>query len=527
MSTRLTLTLFLGFILALRSQASEPPAPPPVFVGVDANYSLDLEKEGRTWRWDGAPRDLFQGMADHGLRGLRVRLWTGDEGPNGKTYATEVVKRGRAAGLEPYLVIFLSEDWADLMKQPVPAIWKDLDLEQRAEAVHVYSRDVVTHFRQAGLRSHLYEIGNEIDYGICGVYPSKNQKKNPESLARSCWPQAAKLILASQRGVREADPEARFLLHIAHWWDPEFCEAFFRFMLAQGVAVDYAGLSYFPSSNIGGSLEMGQFGSVVTRLHAAISRPIIVPETAYPSTSDFKGQFSRWKKESPGYPLTPDGQQRWLADFLDFCARHPAIDSVYYWSPEWCGEGMWKAFALFTPEGEAKPAWSAFAPAREKRTPVRTPVCFELQDGLLRAVPVEEARRRANEVLVAKLKEWGRVNVDYIQAITNEVLVVEGYRVHLRASLSGNLDLVREPVKPAADPGDSWKSLLEPVQPATEQMVLFVRDLSDPLLASVRATADERGIRVAVHPLPAGQPLKFGLGNEGLAAANESPDPKE
>lgn len=225
-------------------------------VGVDANYSLDMEGNGHVWKWNGRAADLFRGMAEQGARGFRVRLWTKDEGMNGKAYATEVVRRALAAGLEPYLVIFLSEDWADLMKQPAPETWKDLDLPQRAEAVREYSREVVRHFRGEGLRSHLYEIGNEIDYGICGVYPGKSTKKTPESLSRSCWPRAAELIRASQAGVLEADPEAKFLLHIAHWWDVDFCVAFFEFMLANGVRVDHAGLSYFPSANIGGSLEM-------------------------------------------------------------------------------------------------------------------------------------------------------------------------------------------------------------------------------------------------------------------------------
>ncbi len=90
------------------------------------------------------------------------------------------------------------------------------------------------------------------------------------------------------------------MLHIAHWWDAEFCRAFFEFMIAQGVQVDYAGLSYFPSANIGGSLEINEFAETAKSLAGAIHRPIIVPETAYPSTRDFKGQFSRWKYEAPG-----------------------------------------------------------------------------------------------------------------------------------------------------------------------------------------------------------------------------------
>lgn len=511
---RAALVIFAA--LSLFRTAAETPSPErsAVFSGVDANYSLGMEKEGVQWRWNGKAGDLFRGMADRGVRGFRVRLWTGEAGRNGRACATEVMKRALAAGLEPYLVIFLSEDWADLMKQPAPAMWKGLDLEKRAEAVRAYSRDVVAHFRKAGLRSHLYEIGNEIDYGICGVYPGKSAKKNPESLGKSCWPEAAELILAGEEGVREADPEAKFLLHISHWWDAGFCIAFFRFMLDRGVQVDYAGLSYFPSSNIGGSLEMEQFGEVVRRLHAAISRPIIVPECAYPSASDFKGQFSRWKKEAPGYPLTPEGQRRWLGEFLDFCAHRPDIDSVYYWSPEWCGDGMWEAFALFDPKGDSRPAWLAFAPPRADRPKLKKSIYFEIRDGSLHAVPIEEARRKAAPILKERLKRAGRVNVDYIKSITQADLVVGDYKVDLRASLSGNLDLsLRSADKPPSGP-EEWEILLKPVDAARERIVLFVRDPTEPFVARTLACAKERGIEAVVHAKAGDEPLKFGLGSE-------------
>jgi len=73
-------------------------------------------------------------------------------------------------------------------------------------------------------------------------------------------------------------------------------------------------------------------------------------------TRDFTGQFSRWKYEVLGYPFTPAGQRRWIADLLAYCDTHADIDAVCSWSPEWCGEGMWKGFALFEPDGEPTPA---------------------------------------------------------------------------------------------------------------------------------------------------------------------------
>jgi arabinogalactan endo-1,4-beta-galactosidase len=262
--------------------------------------------------------------------------------------------------LTPYLVIFLSDDWADLTKQPAPKAWKDMSLEQRVEAVRDYARAAVTHFRAHGLTTHLYEIGNEIDYGICGAYPSKHGKKDPLSLAAGSWLDAAKLIQACQHGVKEADPDAKFMLHIAHWWDGDFCVAFFQFMIAHEAQVDYAGLSYYPSSGIGASVTMAQFEAVLDWLGKEVDQPIIIPETGYPSTSDFTGQFASWRHEVPGYPLSPEGQQKWLGDFLTLCRTNSKVIGVFYWSPEYYGEGMWKAFALFDSEGNARPAWKAF-----------------------------------------------------------------------------------------------------------------------------------------------------------------------
>lgn len=475
-------------------------------VGVDANYVPGMEAKGRQWRWEGEPTDFFTGAAARGVRGFRVRLWARDDGPNGRHEATDVVRRALAAGLDPYLVIFLSDEWADLMKQPAPAAWRDLAIDARAAAVRAYSRDTVRHFRSAGLRSHRYEIGNEIDYGICGVYPAKSAKKNPDALRRRCWPDAAALIAASQQGVLEADPDATFLLHVAHWWDAEFCVAFFRFMLDHGVRVDEIGLSYFPSANIGGSLEMEQFGAVAARVHETIGRPVVVAETAYPATRDFTGQFGRWKRETPGYPLTPDGQRRWLADFLAFCRHHPAVTDVYYWSPEWWGEGMWNGFALFDEDGSARPAWRAFAAPGGWPQPRRT-VFLEVTAEGVAVVPTAAARVAAATALEEELARHGGVTTAFIDAITNRAIVVKGYRLHLRAALTGNLGLS---VTPEAGRVPHWRAVVNALDPSRDQVVVFTGATEDPLAGEVVAHATSRGVAAVTHAVDPDTPLRFG-----------------
>ena len=487
-------------------------------VGVDANYSLDMEKAGTAWTWNGKPSDLFAGMARQGVREFRVRLWMKDDGAHGQAYATEVVKRALAGGLNPYLVIFLSEDWSDMMKQPLPESLKGLSLEERAAAVKTYSRDTVAHFRRIGLKSHFYEIGNEIDYGICGEYPSKGAKKNPAALSRKLWPESALLIRAAQEGVLAADPKAQFMLHIAHWWDADFCVAFFRFMQDHGVQLDFAGLSYFPSSNIGGSLEMEQFGATASKVARATGRPVVVPETAYPSTADFKGQFSRWKYEVPGYPLTPDGQRRWLADFLAYCSRHPDIAAVYYWSPEWCGEGMWKAFALFDPDGQARPAWASFAKRAWAGRRLKEPVYFEASSNRLYSVPVEAAKRQMVPLVLQLREQTGGVNVEHIALLSNTVLNVDGYHVDLKGALSQNLNLMRLPGTSGAVLGvdelttaAALEAIAASINPREQQMVLFLRDAPTPELEKAVADLQRKGIDVIQQPRAADKPLKFGM----------------
>ena len=493
---------------------------PRLAIGVDANYALDMERSGAEWKWNGTESDPFEGMSKQGVKEFRVRLWTKDDGPHGKTYATEILKRTLNAGLNPYLVIFLSEDWADMMKQPLPAAWRGLSFEDRASAIRAYSKDIVAHFRREGLTSHMYEIGNEIDYGICGEYPGKGAKKKPEALSRRIWPRSAQLIRASQEGVRASDPDARFMLHISHWWDADFCVAFFRFMIEQGVQVDYAGLSYFPSSNIGGSLEMEEFGDTVTRLAEAISRPVIVPETAYPSTRDFTGQFSRWKYEVLGYPLTPAGQRRWVSDFLTFCNSHPNIEAVYYWSPEWYGEGMWKAFALFDPNGESKPAWEAFAQESWRGRP-RKSIYIEAQSNQLFVVPVQEAKERMVS-MVAKLREQtGGITKEHISLLTNTELKVGSYSVDLKASLQKNLRLSLLPgsrgiLHGEASPGASQEltAIVAGVNPEKERVVLIVREQPTPALQQVIELFGQNRVKVLVHPRYDDGPLNFGMSGD-------------
>ncbi len=327
--------------------------------GVDANYVPQAEAAGWGYFADDRRVDPLELFAANGVDAFRVRLWVGDEGESGLEYATDLARRAQIAGLRPYLVLFLSDGWADVNKQAVPEIWSGRTLEQRAQLIREYSTEAVSRFMQAGIDLDFYEIGNEIDYGISGVFADTTQTRDPASLRETVWPDEAHLIRAAIAGVQEADEDARFMLHIATSWDPDFSAAFYRTMIELDVDYDYIGLSLYPSAF--GLAAYERYCETLDRLKVDVGKPVILSETAYPAEPPTGGPFKDWSRALPGYPLTPAGQAYWLADFLAGMRRRNDVAGVYIFGPDfWFGGDVWSPFALFDGEGRARPALAAF-----------------------------------------------------------------------------------------------------------------------------------------------------------------------
>jgi arabinogalactan endo-1,4-beta-galactosidase len=344
--------------------ASAPTTPDTDFrTGVDANYTPQGEKPKRGFRVGNQRVDPIELLAANGADAFRVRLWVGEKGESKLAYATDMARRAQEAGMRPYLVLFLSEDWADINKQPAPTTWADLPIDERADVIHDYARETAQYFINQSIDLDFYEIGNEIDYGICGVFADTTHPRDVASLQTDIWPDEARLIQAAIDGVREADSDARFLLHIAAGWDPIFAVEFFRTMTDLDVTYNYVGLSYYPSAF--GKVTADRFCVTLDRLSAEIGKPIIIAETAYPAESPTGGMFADWRRPLPGYPMSPEGQAWWLRDLLAGMRARDDVIGIYYFGPDfWFSGELWGPFALFDDEGRARPALASFAAGR-------------------------------------------------------------------------------------------------------------------------------------------------------------------
>jgi arabinogalactan endo-1,4-beta-galactosidase len=356
------------------SAAELPPAVPSTTpssapcIGIDCNYALDMAKRNKAWTAPSGPVDPFALFAKLGCQGARIRLWVGDDGVNQLTYATATASRAQRAGLKPYLVIFLSEEWADFVKQPAPAAWKKMSSEKKLAAVEAYTESVVRHMARNGIDIDTFEIGNEIDFGICGEFEEEwPHRVSVEFMRQRVWPRMAPILKAAEAGVLKAQPKAKFILHLSQWNNVDYCVAFWQAMLTAGVQIDYPGISYFPSSAPKAEERplkylSAQAGKIVAALH----KPVLICECGYPAAAKFGGQFAAWNHPADGYPLSDAGQARWIADFVAVVRSDPSFAGAFYWSPEWYDGGLWDAFAMFDAHGVARPGvWSFRANAND------------------------------------------------------------------------------------------------------------------------------------------------------------------
>jgi len=337
-------------------------------IGVDANYIPELEQMGMDWRYQGTIRDPLELFAQMGADAFRLRVWVVEQGSHSTDFAVDLALRAKDAGLRPYPVIFLSDDWADVGKQPRPAIWQDQSFPRLLETVRNYCRDLTGRLTQEGLEPPFYEVGNEIDYGLCGVFAAPDQMEDLEALKREVWNREADLIRACQDGVLSADPNARFMLHIMNWFDPEFVGEFFGFMMASGVELDILGFSFYPT--FGGTQSQLDFYDILD-VAEQIGLPAIVAESAYPSDPDTGIVFPTLNVPVQGYPLTPEGQSAWLRDLLLTVSSDPRVQGYFYFSPELYHHPMgnvWNAFALFDENGEARPALDSLSVTNAMRS---------------------------------------------------------------------------------------------------------------------------------------------------------------
>jgi arabinogalactan endo-1,4-beta-galactosidase len=301
--------------------------------GIDANYVLLMEDLGLRW-WDQDDQeieDIFYFFKSKGFDCFRVRIWVGDSGPSKLLYASKIIKRACENGFKIQPTFFLSDSWADLYKQPEPKDWSTSSFKDKLNFIRIHISKVMDKFLSSFEdRCLYYQIGNEIDYGLCGVFAiDKKKRKNHKWLKEKIWIKEADFIRESVRVIRrEYQSDKPIALHLGKWWDQPLLNSFLSAMKEFKVEYELLCISYYPTG-LGVNFEPLK---EIKEVAEAYGKHLSIAEYAYPSDL-MKGQFWFMNKPVKGYPLTPEGQASWIRDFLTEC-RSLSVYGAFYWSPE-------------------------------------------------------------------------------------------------------------------------------------------------------------------------------------------------
>jgi len=298
--------------------------------GLDMNYVPIMKAQGIKWMDEDKQEidDLFEFFKQMGANCLRIRIWVGDSGPSRLPYALNLAEMACNAGMKIQPTIFLSDGWADLYKQPEPKSWASLDFREKIRLIEFFISKVIKKLMHMRDSVAYYQIGNEIDYGICGIFAKdKKKRKSIKWLRDRVWQNEANVLKEAIDVIRTYDSKP-IALHLGKWWDLGLSESFLSTMDEFNVKYDIACFSFYPT------MFGSDFGPLerFVNLTEKIDKSLAIAEYAYPS-KPLKGQFWYMNKPSPGYPLTSEGQSSWIGDFLARCLELD-ICGVFYWSPE-------------------------------------------------------------------------------------------------------------------------------------------------------------------------------------------------
>ncbi len=209
------------FLSALLSPAGARAA--LTYRGVDWSSAAVEEAGGISYRTaGGTARPLEQILAGAGVNIVRQRVWTADE--YDVEYNLGLARRARAAGLDVYLDLHLSDTWADPGHQAPPAGWP-AGVDALAWRLYNYTLGVSNRFAAAGVAPRIVSIGNEIRPGVLLPTGSTGSAAN-----------LARLLHSAAWGIKDSDlaTQPKIMIHLDNGWDWATQKWWYDLVLAQG-----------------------------------------------------------------------------------------------------------------------------------------------------------------------------------------------------------------------------------------------------------------------------------------------------
>ncbi len=296
-------------------------------LGADISSLRKSEVLGGVYRYsDGTEADALQILKDRGMNYARLRVWVNpSDGYHDKAEILAMALRLKSQGLKLLVDFHYSDNWADPGKQIKPSAWADDDFEQLKSAVYAHTFDVCNSLVAQGTPPDMVQVGNEINSGM--LWPDGDYDH---------FDNLAALLKEGHRAVKDCNSSTLVMLHIAEGGDNDLARWWFDNITRRDVPFDVIGISYYPFWH--GTLAQLQYN--LNDISSRYEKDLIVVETAYAFTDredDFLSNIFSREMETPGYPLTPEGQRAMLRDIMSIVRAVPDGRGlgVFYWDATW------------------------------------------------------------------------------------------------------------------------------------------------------------------------------------------------
>ena len=297
----------------------------------------------------------------------------------------------RQVGLPLNPELTLSARYGDVGGQPEPDFtgypeiklskpWHQLEIGAMCDAMRAYGRIVAREIHATGARVNVWDIGNEVEFGIAGVaiQPMNKAIGGPDWAYRApdavdpeigkmsfgkfflmksadqvdwaqthLWSYVGNILAAVAEGIREVDRRARFATHTSAIAAvmPAVFVGFNEAVDAAGFHADSCGTSYYPTNTRLIPNRLERFKEAARLTMQRLRRPVYIAEFGYAAGPVVYGG-NDWANPVEGYPCTPDGQADFLRDLVAWGVGEKLLSGVRPWAPDYVG-GSWQGMALF------------------------------------------------------------------------------------------------------------------------------------------------------------------------------------
>jgi arabinogalactan endo-1,4-beta-galactosidase len=343
-------------------------SPDKFVMGSDLSYVNQLEDYGGVFKDSGNVKDVFKLLKARGNNLVRVRLWHSPTWTtalnNGKQYSdlqdvVKTIRRAKAEGMHVNLDLHYSDTWADPANQTLPKAWEGLPLSILKDSVYNYTLKTLQYLQNLNLTPEMIQIGNENNNGM--LFPLGKISNNN-------FTAFAELLKSGCKAVRDFSLTSvlkpQIIIHCAQlqnaeWWADG--------VVKKGGVTDFdiLGLShYYKWSTVNDLLSIT---NTINKLKMQYGKKIMIVETAFSWTTESSDNYNNimWSADAvSGYPISQEGQQKYMRDFTQAVITGGG-SGVQYWEPCWITTNMkdlwgkgssWENNTLFDFKGNALPA---------------------------------------------------------------------------------------------------------------------------------------------------------------------------